>query len=94
MEERGKIPPSLPKEEPTVSYWQDPPNEIAGLRSTEILPQETDVVIVGSGISGATIAFNLLSEQPDKKIILLEARQAASGASGRNGRSQDNSLKI
>jgi hypothetical protein len=89
MEERGKVPPGLPREEPTLSYWQDPPDEIADLRSTKEVPQEADIVIIGSGVSGATIAVNLLSEQPDKKIVLLEARQAASGASGRNGRSQD-----
>ena len=89
MEERGKVPPGLPREGPTVSYWQDPPDEIADLRSTEEVPQEADIVIVGSGLSGATIAANLLSEQPDKKIVLLEARQASSGASGRNGRSQE-----
>ncbi|RMZ78481.1 hypothetical protein DV737_g3878, partial [Chaetothyriales sp. CBS 132003] len=49
------------------------------------LPSSADVVIVGSGISGASIAYNLLVEEPETKIVLLEARQAASGASGRNG---------
>jgi hypothetical protein len=87
MEQRGNVPPGLPREGPTVSYWQDPPDGIANLRCTEDLPTETDIVIVGSGISGATIALNLLEEFPNKKIVLLEARQAASGASGRNGRS-------
>ena len=87
MEERGKVPPGLPREGPTVSYWQVPPDEISDLRSTEALPEEADIVIIGSGISGATIAYNILTEQPKKKIVLLEARQAASGASGRNGRS-------
>lgn len=89
MEDRGQIPPGLPRDEPTVAYWQDPPDGIADFRSSELLPQEADIVIVGSGISGATIAFNLLSEQPKKKVVLLEARQAASGASGRNGRYRD-----
>lgn len=93
MEARGEVPPGFPREGPTVSYWQDPPDEIANLRSTEDLPPEADIVIVGSGVSGATIAYNLLSEQPGKKIVLLEARQAASGASGRNGRSQDGTAK-
>lgn len=87
MEERGKVPPGLPREGSTISYWQDSPDEIANLRSTGDLPQKADVVIIGSGISGATVSFNLLSERPDQKIVLLEARQAASGASGRNGRS-------
>ena len=92
MEERGKVPPGLPREGPTISYWQVPPDEIADLRCSEKLPEEADIVIVGSGISGATIAYNILSERPDKRIVLLEARQAASGASGRNGKSQKRNL--
>ena len=94
MEKRGIVPPGLPREGPTVSYWQDPPDDIADVRSTEDLPTEADIVIVGSGISGATIALDLLSEFPDKKIVLLEARQAASGASGRNGRSRNDIVVV
>lgn len=86
MEERGKVPPGLPREVPTLSYWQVPPDGISDLRSTARLPRDADIVIIGSGISGATIAYNLLPELPDKRIVVLEARQAASGASGRNGR--------
>ena len=86
MEKRASIPPGLPRDHPTTSYWQDPPDEIADLRTTPELPSQADIVIVGSGVSGATTAYNLLSADPNLKIVLLEARQAASGASGRNGR--------
>ncbi|KAG7853766.1 hypothetical protein KL919_005405 [Ogataea angusta] len=41
-------------------------------------------VIIGSGFSGASVAFNLL-EQTDEKVLLLEARDVCSGATGRNG---------
>ncbi|KAK5691050.1 hypothetical protein LTR97_011702 [Elasticomyces elasticus] len=85
MEERGRIPPGLPRPDPTVSYWQDPPAEIADLRTSLILPDKADYVIVGSGISGACIAFNILCKQPGVSVLVLEARQAASGATGRNG---------
>lgn len=85
MEKRASIPVSLPRDNPTVSYWQDPPDEIADLRSTSQLPQTADVVVIGSGISGAAIAHNILLRAPDAKIVLLEARQACSGATGRNG---------
>ena len=68
------------------SYWQDPPDEIADCRTTPHLPNEADIVVIGSGVSGASIAYNLLIENPQRKVVLLEARQAASGASGRNGR--------
>lgn len=85
MEERAAIPPGLPRSNPTVSYWQDPPDAIADHRTTPELPQSADIVIIGSGISGASIAFNILDQEPMKKVIVLEARQACSGASGRNG---------
>jgi hypothetical protein len=85
MEERAHIPPTLPHPNPTVSGWQNPPDAIADLRTTAELPETADVVIVGSGISGASIAFNLLEKDPNLKVVLLEARQACSGATGRNG---------
>lgn len=86
MEHRGTIPPGLPKDSPTSSYWQDPPDAIADCRTTDTLPTEADVVIIGSGVSGSNIAYNLLTAKPELDIVLIEARQAASGASGRNGR--------
>lgn len=85
MEKRASIPVSLPQENPTISYWQDPPDEIADLRSTAQLPDAADVVIIGSGISGAAIAHNILCRAPKTKAVMLEARQACSGATGRNG---------
>ncbi|EXJ62800.1 hypothetical protein A1O7_03240 [Cladophialophora yegresii CBS 114405] len=85
MDQRRNIPPGLPRHNPIQSYWQDPPDEIADCRSTSDLPAEADIVIVGSGVSGASIAYDLLSSNPRMNIVLLEARQAASGASGRNG---------
>lgn len=92
MDERAQIPVSLPRDNPTTSYWQDPPDEIADLRVTDELPESADIVIIGSGISGAAIAWNLLQdsggkedELNEKRILMLEARQACSGATGRNG---------
>lgn len=57
------------------------------LRSTEHLTvDETfDYVIVGSGVSGAATAMELLDRNPGLSILMLEGRAAASGASGRNG---------
>lgn len=75
----------LPCEVPSTSYWQQPSDGIADLRSSSDLPNHADVVIIGSGISGSSIAFNLLTSKPNLKVVMLEARQAASGASGRNG---------
>ncbi|KAK0304246.1 hypothetical protein LTS16_008274 [Friedmanniomyces endolithicus] len=85
MEERARIPPGLPRPRPTVSYWQDPPADIADLRTTAALPANADYVVVGSGISGAFVAYKILCKQPEASVVVLEARQAASGATGRNG---------
>ncbi|KAI2628214.1 FAD dependent oxidoreductase [Xylaria nigripes] len=84
MEDREAVPVSQPRDNPTRSYWQLDPDAIADLRSTDSLPGEADIVIVGSGITGAAVAFNLL-RNASHNIIMLEARQACSGATGRNG---------
>lgn len=85
MEERAKVPVSLPRPLPTTSYWQDPPSDVADLRTTRELLPTADHVIIGSGVSGSCIAHNLLKEQPGASVVMLEARQACSGATGRNG---------
>lgn len=77
--------PGLPRPNPTISYWQDPPDAIADLRSTASPPEVADIVVIGSGISGACIAYNILERLPSAKVVMLEARQACSGATGRNG---------
>lgn len=83
MDKRGQIAVTLPRDNPNLSYWQDPPDGIADLRSTADLPQRAEVVIVGSGITGAAVAWNLGPSAND--IVMLEARQTCSGATGRNG---------
>jgi hypothetical protein len=87
MDERVAIPVALPQANPTISYWQDPPDvDIADYLSAENAPDMADTVIIGSGITGASIAHGLLSRGgTTKKIVMLEARQACSGATGRNG---------
>ncbi|KAI1458802.1 FAD dependent oxidoreductase [Annulohypoxylon moriforme] len=84
MDQRAAIPVTLPRDNPTQSYWQLEPDEIADLRSTSTLPDKADIVIIGSGITGAAVAFNLLSNGA-RDVVMLEARQACSGATGRNG---------
>jgi Asp/Glu/hydantoin racemase len=96
MDSRARIPVSLPRTGPTTSYWQDPPDRLADHRTTEHLPESAvDVVVIGSGITGAAVAWNLLKHIPvtdgvpaaqKPSIVMLEARQACSGATGRNGK--------
>ncbi|KAF2183682.1 FAD/NAD(P)-binding domain-containing protein [Zopfia rhizophila CBS 207.26] len=80
--------PGFPVANPSISYWQTPPNIDVADRQSHQLPVEVDVVIIGSGMTGTSIARHLLNEgrqdQP-LRIAMLEARQACSGATGRNG---------
>lgn len=86
MDERAALPVSLPPANPTISYWQDPPDsEIADYLSSEQVPETADTIIIGSGITGALVAWNLLQSPDHGRTVMLEARQACSGATGRNG---------
>ncbi len=62
----------------TVSFWQD-------TAAWSVLPhrdEEADVCIVGAGIVGSTLAT--LLARAGKSVVVLEARDVALGASGRN----------
>lgn len=48
----------LPVDNPTKSYWiEAAESPLRDFRSTEKLPSETDVVIIGSGYAGASTAY-------------------------------------
>ncbi len=85
MEQRASIPPGLPRLNPTTSQWQDPPALISTHRTTYNLPTAVSALIVGSGITGATLAYTLLNQDSPSPVLMLEARTACSGATGRNG---------
>lgn len=83
-------PPShgLPVANPCLSWWQQTTRAFPHLNanSTTALPASTKYLIIGSGLSGALTAFSLIhaANVPAHAITLLEAREAASGASSRN----------
>jgi tRNA A37 threonylcarbamoyladenosine dehydratase len=73
----------LPSVESTNSYWHKEPSEkLLGYRSTAELPSTAEVVVVGSGITG-TFAARELIKGGCKNVVLLEAREACWGATGR-----------
>ncbi|KAI0676177.1 FAD dependent oxidoreductase [Trametes maxima] len=84
----------LPVPNPTKSFWIDSPgaNPLAKEGSTGPLTADADIAIIGSGITGVSAAYHL-SRILDKvgntakplKIVILEARDFCSGATGRNG---------
>lgn len=94
--------PSFPVDNPTRSFWQEhpvfpdlvdtqsfPDSNGNGKQQHHQLPETADIVIIGSGISGASIAYTILHECEDlkvsKRVVMLEARNVCSGATGRNG---------
>jgi len=77
---------SLPTANSTKSFWHREPSKILiGHRTTTTLPTEADVIIVGSGISGSFAAHYLKEDArgKDLKVVMLEAREACWGATGR-----------
>jgi myosin-crossreactive antigen len=80
---------TLPTPTSSSSFWHSEPNELLiGHRTTEQLPAEADIVIVGSGITGTSVARYLSEDEraKGKSIVLLEAREACWGATGRVSR--------
>ncbi|KAL5593008.1 hypothetical protein FOBRF1_012110 [Fusarium oxysporum] len=49
------------------------------------VPEEVDLVIIGSGITGATAVYELSKLRPNLRVAMLEARGLCTGATGRNG---------
>ncbi|KAK4570099.1 hypothetical protein LTR86_003069 [Recurvomyces mirabilis] len=82
---------SFPTSHSTTPYWRNEVKPIDEHRSTESLPPHADIVIIGAGYAGAAIAHHLLErhsnhhDQSLPSIVILEAREACSGATGRNG---------
>lgn len=67
-----------------VSWWWQQiglPEPRAGLDGD----LEADVAVVGGGYTGLWTAYYLKTLQPDLRVVVLEARFAGFGASGRNG---------
>ena len=79
--------PTLPCSNTALSYWHRTTRAFPHLRSNENtpLPAKSQYVIIGSGIAGALTAYELLEAGVDPQdVIILEAREAVSGSSGRN----------
>lgn len=73
----------------TVPYWRSQLHELDDFQSSETLPAEQDIVIIGAGYTGTALAHYLLDGLDDSSrpsITILEARQACSGATARNGK--------
>ena len=81
---------SLADARPQPFWLDDParPEPLPGLRADA----RTDLLIIGAGFTGLWTALLARQADPSREIIILEAGEAASGASGRNGGFVDASL--
>lgn len=66
------------------SLWTEEKSKYADWNKHAKLPETADYVIVGSGFAGISLAYHLSQETQDS-VVVLEAREFCSGASGRNG---------
>src|SRR6266699_6891891 len=66
----------LPCPQSTKSYWHREPSEkLLGHRSTPGLPPTADIVVVGSGMTGAFAAhFLKAGAAANSELLMLEAR--------------------
>lgn len=82
--------PGIPNHATTSSFWLKDRHPRFELPNPD-LPTEADVVIIGSGITGTSIARTLLQNRksttptPHPYVVMIEARDICSGATGRNG---------
>ena len=79
-------------ESPRVSrtpFWLDATNPLQNHPWSHdpgaALPADADTVVIGAGFTGAAAAYHWSRRAPgDRRLVVLEMDQAASGASGRN----------
>lgn len=79
--------PSLPIPSPNLSHWHQTTRSFPHLNknSSANVPPSTQYLIIGSGICGALTAYELINGGiSGKDVLILEAREAVSGATGRN----------
>ncbi|KAK0481022.1 hypothetical protein EDD18DRAFT_1468404 [Armillaria luteobubalina] len=80
--------PGFPSPNACLSFWLQGvrSSPLIGHCTTEELPTTGDVIIIGSGITGASMTYFLLTgENPPKSVVMLEAREMCDSATGQNG---------
>lgn len=73
----------------TEAFWRTQLDPLDSHRTTGALPSKADIVVIGAGYAGASTVYHVLEKSNDSahkpSIVILEAREASSGATGRNG---------
>lgn len=87
----SETPDGLPVPNSTLSYWRSDLHPIDSRGQYEKPPSECDIAIIGAGMTGVSTAYHLsrlhAADDSGKKpsIVVLDAREVCSGATGRNG---------
>ncbi|KAK9495711.1 FAD dependent oxidoreductase [Lipomyces doorenjongii] len=68
-----------------ISTWLDSPTKLSMFRTTSELPATADLAIIGSGLSGASVAYHALKTYSALSIVMLEVGDVCEGATGRTG---------
>ncbi|KXS21009.1 FAD dependent oxidoreductase [Gonapodya prolifera JEL478] len=74
----------------TTSFWRAGGHPLDSHRSTVDVPPEVDIAVIGAGYAGVACVYHILDlcrtkGLPVARIVILEAREVCSGATGRNG---------
>ncbi|KAI8310593.1 hypothetical protein K4K59_008107 [Colletotrichum sp. SAR11_240] len=71
---------AIPVGNSTEPFWRTELHELDSHRSTEHLPAECDVLIIGAGFAGTALAHYIYEDNPSPpSVVILEAREACSG---------------
>ena len=74
-----------------IPFWLDDPARPSP--EPELTKEiSTDLLIIGAGFTGLWTALLAQEENPGRQVVILEAGEAATGASGRNGGFMDASI--
>ena len=66
------MPDIIPVSNATTPYWRSQLHPIDEYRSTEDLPSECDIAIVGAGMAGVSTVYHLAAGKKVPKIVMLE----------------------
>lgn len=83
----GKLQGPMAMPSNNTPIWLKGSHPLANYQSRPKLPKEADVVIIGSGLTGASAAYHIskAAEKKGLKVVVLDASDPGTGASGRNG---------
>ncbi len=68
-----------------LSFWQHKYGEYTPCAPIGEGAHDVDLLIIGGGFTGLTVARETLNDNPHLKVMVLEAQDIGFGASGRNG---------